>query len=162
MARLIATSDLHLGHSNILKFREGFKTVEEHNEILLDNLKSSVNKRDHLILLGDIAFTPYWNERIKEVKCLQKTLILGNHETDRQVPFQDLVDTYDKIHSLWSRKRSWFSHCPIHPQEFRGKEHNIHGHLHGNVIKDDPRYVNVCVDHHDFKPVDLTVLLRNL
>ncbi len=154
------SSDLHLGHSNICKFREGFRDAQHHHEVIFENLARSINKRDHLILLGDVAFTPYWNDMIKTIKCVKKTLILGNHETDRQVEFKDLVETYDTIHSLWKTRGTWFSHCPIHPQELRGQKFNIHGHLHTDVIEDDPRYVNVCVDHTDFKPVSFQELMK--
>ncbi len=158
MSKIMISSDLHLGHANILKFREGFTSVEEHNEVIFDNLASSVSKRDHLLLLGDVAFTPFWQERVNSIKCLKKTLIMGNHETDRQVPFQQIVDCYDSIHSMWSKKGCWFTHCPIHPQEFRGRRLNIHGHLHTYDVPDN-RYVNLCVDKTDFKPRDLQEVL---
>lgn len=159
MSRIMISSDLHLGHSNILKFREGFSSVEEHNEIIFDNLASNIHKRDSLILLGDVAFSAYWNQRIKEINCVKKTLILGNHDTDRHLNMNDLLDVYDSIHSLTVKNKSWLSHCPIHPQEFRNKEFNIHGHLHAKII-DDPRYINVCVEQTDFKPVNLQILLK--
>ena len=153
-------SDLHLGHSNICKFREGFRDAEHHHQVIYERLKSSIGKRDTLILLGDVAFTPYWNDKIKEIECTKKVLILGNHDTDRQVHLQDLVDTYDEIHALWKAKGVWFSHAPIHPQELRGKM-NVHGHLHTNVVEGDNRYINVCVDHlEDFKPVNFQELMK--
>lgn len=157
MSRILIGSDLHLGHANILKFREGFSSLEEHNEIIYDNFASAVSKRDTLLLLGDVAFTEYWNSKIAEINC-KKVLVMGNHETDRQVSLKSLVVTYDKIHALTTRRNCWLSHCPIHPQEFRGKQLNIHGHLHTYKVLDgqeeDVRYVNVSVDQTNFKPLD--------
>ena len=34
MSKLFITSDLHLGHKNILKFRNGFESQEAHDENL--------------------------------------------------------------------------------------------------------------------------------
>jgi calcineurin-like phosphoesterase family protein len=66
---------------------------------------------------------------------------------------------------LFSYKNTWITHCPIHPQEIRGRQGVIHGHLHGDVVKEtiwdeinckniyleDKRYFNVNLDNNDFK-----------
>jgi len=167
MSKVYLTSDLHLGHKNIHKFRPDFKTAEEHHEIIFDNLASSINKRDSLILLGDVCFTRDWLERIKTIKCLSKTLIVGNHDLERGLTMRDMVETYDRVFALWEKKHFWLSHAPIHPQEIRGRKANIHGHLHGNMVwkrteqtheaggmdEIDTRYINVCIEHTDWKPI---------
>jgi calcineurin-like phosphoesterase family protein len=171
VSRLLITSDLHLGHKNIVKFRPGFSSAEEHHEILFDNLASSINKRDSIIFLGDIAFTDEWLLRIRGINCAKKLLVLGNHDTER-TSFKNIVLAYDKIESLYSKRNMWFSHCPIHPQEFRGKTHNIHGHLHDKLVQteymgdgdyvgdiDDERYINVCVEHTDYRPIPFSDLV---
>ena len=132
MSRLMITSDLHLGHKSICRYRPQFSTMEEHNEILFDNLASNVTKRDTLFLLGDIAFDIEWHLRIADIKCKHKVLILGNHDTDRKPKVHQFAHCYDKIHGLLSHRNYWWSHCPMHPQELRGRLGNIHGHLHGN------------------------------
>jgi len=175
MSRLLVTSDIHLGHSNIHKYRTNFSTAEEHHETLFDNLATEVRKRDSLLLLGDICFTKEWLVRLDEIKCVKKTLILGNHDTER-VSIRDLVKHYDAIHSLYSKRNYWWSHAPIHPQEMRGRVANIHGHLHGNMVWQDEvevempfggssyyspvdtRYLNACVEHTDWKPINFKEL----
>lgn len=174
------TSDLHLGHKNICKYRTQFSTEEEHNEVMFDNLASSLNKRDTLFMLGDMAFTLEWHKKLSEIKCRHKVLILGNHDTDRSVKVQHFQGMYDKIHSLLSHRNYWFSHCPIHPQELRGRLGNIHGHLHGGVVEReiqvpystdegsgsrievciDTRYLNACVEHTNFKPISFEELIE--
>ena len=156
MSRLLLTSDLHLGHKNILKFRGGFKSQEEHDETLFDNLATTLNKRDSIIFLGDIAFNLHWLTKIAGLKCAKKTLILGNHDLERGVTMRQLTLTYDRIESLMSKRGAYFSHCPIHPSQFRGNKYNIHGHLHNGVIRDRGAlliYINVCVEHTDWKPI---------
>lgn len=152
MSRLLLTSDLHLGHKAIVKYRSQFSSSEEHHEIVYDNLASSLNKRDCIYFLGDIAFDHYWLNKIKELKCATKVLIVGNHDTDKKVKMKDLVDTYDKVEGLVSKRNCWFTHCPIHPKEVRGKDYVIHGHTHQKLIP-DTRYISVCIEHTDYKPI---------
>ena len=158
MSRLMITSDLHLGHKSICKYRTEFSTEEEHSETLFENLASSIKKADTIYFLGDIAFTKGWLEKIKSLRCRYKLLICGNHDTERGISMRDLVDCYDNVMSLYSKRNYWFTHCPIHPSEIRGREGVIHGHLHDKVI-DDGRYFNACVEHTKYKPIsfgDLT------
>lgn len=173
MSKLLLTSDLHLGHKNVHRFRTQFSSAEEHHEVIFDNLASNVSKRDSVIFLGDVAFTEEWNEKIGTIQCAKKTLILGNHDCEN-LNIKDLVKVYDDIHGLWSKGPCWLSHCPIIKQEMRHKLLNIHGHLHfNNVWKNeepegfvfreggpafldeiDPLYFNVCLEHTDYKPID--------
>ena len=161
MTKLWVSSDLHLGHKNVLKFRgDEFGCQQEHDEVIFDRLATSVGKRDSLYLLGDVAFTSEWLLRIASIKCAKKTLILGNHDTDQKVSFDDLTFAYDSIHSLHSRRNMWFSHCPIHESQFRGKVLNIHGHVHKKTLEDN-RYFNACVDVNDYRPVTFEHIINN-
>lgn len=161
MSKMMICSDLHLGHVNICKFREGFSSAEEHHEVMFDKLASNISKRDTLYLLGDVAFTPEWNAKIGEIKCAHKLLVLGNHDTDTKVSIQDLMSVYDNIVSLIGKRNMWFSHMPIHPREFYRKEFNLHGHVHQKSIL-DPRYINVSVDVlPEMKPISFQKLLTS-
>jgi calcineurin-like phosphoesterase family protein len=150
------TSDWHLGHANISKFRPRISSSEENDSLLIENYKSLIHKRDLVWFLGDVAFT---NEALDKLSGLpgEKRLILGNHDTDMKVTFKIFFDYFTKIASLVSYKKAWLSHAPIHPDVLRGRI-NIHGHCHNNKI-DDPRYINVCVDHTDMKPVKFQDLI---
>jgi calcineurin-like phosphoesterase family protein len=161
MSKILLSSDLHLGHNNIHKYREKFTRAEEHHEYVFDRLATGVGKRDHLVLLGDVAFDTHWLYRLNEIKCLQKSIILGNH--DSSVPIQDIVNVFDKVYGLHSKKNFWLSHAPIHLSEMRNRLACIHGHTHSNLVmrttregneKPDPRYINVCLEHTDYKPID--------
>ena len=164
MSRLMITSDLHLGHKNIHKFRSQFETAEEHHEFVFENLAMNINKADSLILLGDIAFDHYWLQRVADINCKKKTLICGNHDTENKIKMIDLCGAYDEVQALMSKRNVWFSHCPIHPDQFRGKTLNIHGHLHDKVVMGDAyqdfRYLNVCVEHTDYKPISFADLIN--
>lgn len=166
MSRLIVSSDWHLGHRNIHKYRTEFSTAQDHHETIFENCATMINKNDSLILLGDIAFDREWLYRLTQINCRKKTLILGNHDTER-VHIREICDVFDEVHSLWSKRNCWWSHAPLHPQEMRGRLLNIHGHLHGNQVfvhpqnekhkktwqELDQNYFNVCLEHTDYMPV---------
>ena len=158
-------SDLHLGHSNICKYRTNFSSAEEHHNTIFENLATNLHKRDTLYLLGDVAFDKYWLSKIKGLNCRHKLLIAGNHDLERGIHMKDLVDTYDDVKALYSKRNVWFSHCPIHPQELRGRTCNITGHLHNQLVLDeeglpDKRYINVCVEHTDYKPISFSDIME--
>lgn len=178
MTKRYITSDLHLGHKSSCKWRP-FESPEEHDEVVWDNLRSTVNKRDSIFFLGDIAFTPQWLKKIKELPCKSKVLILGNHDTDNKDCAKLLWESYDQVHSMLNYKGTILSHCPIHESEFRGKTLNVHGHLHEKVILtiktkkvrgdygywiDKPynegnnRYFNVCLEHTEYKPLNFEII----
>jgi len=161
MSGLVIWSDLHLGHKAICKYRTQFSTPEEHDEIIYDRLASSVGKRDSLWLLGDVAFTKDWLFKIGAIKCAKKTLILGNHDLEGKMKFTDLVGVYDSVQSLVSRRNYWFSHCPIHPDEIRGREGVIHGHVHNKSLL-DKRYFNACVENTNYHPITFPAIMERL
>ena len=172
MSKLLITSDLHLGHKNICKYRAQFSSAEEHHNFIFDNLATNVGKRDTLYILGDCAFDKYWLEKVKGIRCQHKKLICGNHDTEHHT-MKELCDVFDSVEALVSKRNVWFSHCPIHPQEMRGRLLNIHGHLHnqivtrpvieyGNIVatEPDPRYFNACVEHTNYKPISFAEIME--
>lgn len=152
MSKLVISSDLHLGHNNICKYRTDFSSAEEHHQIIFDNLAKSVNKADSLWLLGDVAFTKEWLNSLKSINCRRKVLIMGNHDCERGINYKDMVNVYDAVFGITSHRNCWFSHAPIHETEIRSRIMNVHGHTHQFLVG-DPRYVNVCVDQTEYKPV---------
>lgn len=148
------TSDWHLGHKSILKYREQFKTTEEHDEAIFTEL-AKLNKRDILYILGDFLFDcenfEKYLERISLYPCRIK-LVLGNHDS-LKLYSQTVAKNIELQLPLFSHKNCWISHCPIHEQELRGREFNIHGHLHHAELNDS-RYFDVGLDKNDFKFID--------
>jgi len=150
VSKVYVISDTHFGHKNITKYRPQFKTAEEHDAVLLQNIKNVVSKRDILIMLGDIAFNTEALMKLKSIEC-RKQLILGNHDMQfSRVDILKLYEVFTRVDALRSYKGVWLSHAPIHPDELRGKK-NVHGHTHFNSIE-DPRYFNACVEQLDYKP----------
>ena len=172
MSRLLITSDMHLGHKNICKYRTQFSSADEHHNFIFENLATNVGKRDTLYILGDCAFDKYWLEKVKGIKCQHKKLICGNHDTEHHT-MKELCDAFDSVEALISKRNVWFSHCPIHPQEMRNRVLNIHGHLHNHIVtKDRPfgfgitttdpdyMYFNACVEHTNYKPISFAEIME--
>src|SRR3972149_8794578 len=74
------TADLHLGHSNILKYcNRPFQNILEHDVELLKCLNSCVKKTDNLYLIGDI----FWKDTeqyLKRINCQNLYFIIGSHD----------------------------------------------------------------------------------
>lgn len=145
------TSDPHLGHRNIAKFRKFVSSSKENTDLYVADWKRNVSKRDTVYMLGDVAFD---TESLDILSWLPgtKILIKGNH--DDYVATQLQANVFKEIHGIISYKGFWLSHCPIHPAEMRKRKANIHGHVHENSImtgwlwkREDPQYINVCVDY---------------
>ena len=150
MSKVYFTSDWHFGHKAILKYRD-FKSIEKHDQTFIDNFNKTVNKRDTVFFMGDIAFTKEGLEKLKELKyCHKKILYLGNHDT---LKTEEYLEYFDEVHALRSYKNFWLSHCPIHPQEMRNRIGNIHGHLHASILE-DKNYFDVSPEKHDYELID--------
>jgi len=161
MSVVYITSDWHLGHKNITRFRTEFGTIGEHEGLIIENYHSTVKSRDKVFFLGDMCFN---KESLEIIRTLpgSKHLVLGNHDTDAacRPGIAELSLVYDKIHGIHSYKHAWLTHAPIHPQELRDKW-NIHGHVHSieNSIK-DPNYFNACLENTEYKPIAYQEILR--
>lgn len=151
MAKVYFIGDLHAGHKNVHKFRSQFNSEEEHFQAMKENYHSVVTKRDKVYFMGDAVFTL---ERLIDVASWNgtKVLICGNHDLDN-IDMKTLSMYFDEVHAFCRYKEFWLSHCPIHPDELRGRK-NIHGHTH-NFNIDDARYFNTSLENIDFKPISL-------
>ena len=152
---VVFSSDLHLGHNNIHKYRcDRFVSQEEHDTYILDKI-ASLNKRDTLKILGDFIFDSpkykFYIEQLHKMSC-RIQIIMGNH--DSLLLYKE--SKFEIQLPLYSYKNMWISHCPIHPNELRGRIGNIHGHMHKESL-DDPQYFNVNLDvqNYEFVPLDL-------
>lgn len=173
-------SDTHFFHDNILGFldnagnlvRGQFSSVNHMNEYIVENWNERVKPQDKVYHLGDVAVG------VKEQQAFTDLmhglhghlrLMLGNHDHIHQPAYR----RFDTI-ELWTGgkfKQYNFvaSHIPLRPDQMRDGEYNVHGHLHQNLVRDvywardvdshvseiDKRYINVCVEHTDYKPIHL-------
>ncbi len=155
-------SDTHFFHENFLKFkkRDGsparpFATVQDMNELMIENWVRVVQPGDKVYHLGDVTFD-YGVEFAKLMAKLpgQKRLILGNHDLIKGTA---LVSYFKKV-SVWKIfKEEGFvcTHVPIPYGQFRNKvQFNLHGHTHHEEVP-DLHYINICVEKTNYTPVSM-------
>lgn len=152
-------SDHHLGHENILTFRDQhgqryrpFGSLAEMHEEFVDRHNEVVRDRDHVYFMGDVAMK--LTEDVKAVLARmrgKKRLIRGNHDVAKT---RSYLEIFAEIHGMRVMNNILFTHIPIHPAclgRFRG---NAHGHVHVNTLS-DPRYVNMCPEVRGYTPISL-------
>ena len=112
-------SDTHFGHKNCMAFdNRPFKSIEEHDQKLIDNWNKVVGIDDDVYWLGDIS----WHRSLKTLEILNQLngslhLIRGNHDNailknrDIQNKFVEIVD-YKEL-SLSDGKGLVLCHYPI-------------------------------------------------
>lgn len=150
-------ADTHFGHSNIIRYRDQFTSIEDHDDYIMNRILSVCGKRDSLYILGDAfvgASSGYQlSEIARHVEFLH--IVLGNHCNERKgsPSIHKLTQKCKTVSGFRNYKGAWLSHAPIHPDELRGKI-NVHGHVHANVLNDD-RYICVSCEAVDYTPVNL-------
>lgn len=154
-------SDLHLGHTGIQRFRENYTDCVDMRNNLHSKWHGVVRKNDLVYILGDACFTLEALEALSTWTG-KKILVCGNHDLDRdsRITMKVLCDHYTDVKAFVKYKEFWLSHCPVHPEELRGK-HNIHGHTHKHVIQDD-KYINVCVEQLNGVPISLDNIRKRI
>ena len=137
MSNVYFTSDWHLNHKNIHKLRLIVSSEADNEQKIIDSCKV-LHKKDTLFLLGDICFTEDSLKFIKELPACRKILIKGNHDLPDT---RKLLEVFDSVDGHRTYKKWWLNHCPIHPDELRGRN-CVHGHLHYATLP-DKRYLNL-------------------
>ena len=137
------TSDLHFGHTNILKFcpqtRARFKNdVNYMNEAMVQEWNSMVQPDDLVYILGDVAFLPAQKAREYMDRCNgRKILVQGNHDR-KLLKDPGFRMCFEEIHHYldinYNGHKCVMFHYPIAEwdQMHRGALH-FHGHLHGGT-----------------------------
>ncbi len=79
---ILFTSDLHIGHRNIIKLcNRPFSSLEEMDESLIENWNQVVTNGDTIYVVGDLMFRTQTapNCILRRLKG-KKHLIVGNHD----------------------------------------------------------------------------------
>ena len=133
-------ADTHFGHKNSLSFdNRPFKTIEEHDEALINNWNNAVGMDDDVYLLGDIS----WHNSTKTIEIIKQLnghnlfWIKGNHDNkilkNRELKnlFVEICD-YKEL-DLGNGKILVLSHYPIlcFKNHYYGSYH-FFGHVHSS------------------------------
>ena len=171
------TSDTHYGHKNIcrgvtnwrlpdgtipISQTRDFKSVEQMNDTIVNNINEVVKQEDILIHLGDWSFGGFENIRkfYDRIICKNIHLILGNHDhhiLNNRENVQELFLTVSQYETLVIGKQEFrLMHYPISSWDGLNKGvMHLHGHCH---LPTELRFgkgkrVDVGIDGHpSFKP----------
>ncbi len=158
------TSDLHLGHANIIKYcSRPFASVEEMDAKIISNINTEVRHpdRDELVIAGDFCFggidkAVSYRERIA---CKNVRLVLGNHDLNlynkHLVQFTGLFASVDDIRLTKARGHDLVvCHYAMRvwPGSHKGSWH-LYGHSHGTLPRDESKSFDVGVDCWSYRPL---------
>lgn len=157
------TADLHLNEDRLCDFNpyfRPFKTIDEQNKVILDNLNEFVKEKDELYVLGDVVIGLKGIDLLNEIKCQNKFLIIGNYDEDKL----DKLSKYFLYmqNDMDLKVRDLECYLNHYPKNRVKDKFNIVGHVHG-AWKVQPNMVNVGVDAWHFKPVseDEILIIHN-
>ena len=167
------TSDLHLGHANIIQHENRpFSSVEEHDAELVRRWNQVVQPNDTVYVLGDIGFVSSGDKGrlIALLRTMNGTihLIRGNHDHNNvekpgiRERFYWIKDIYMYRGQLDGEKiRIVLCHYPIERWERSqyGVWH-LHGHCHGSLPKARMLRFDVGCMLHDYRPLSLVEVVR--
>lgn len=165
-AKVWFISDPHFDHANFVRggrigTRGQFGSVTEMNEFILDSLHRHVLPHHKLYVLGDVTLQRRdEGQMARFVRRLpgHTRLIPGNHDHFTWEQYQRAG--FEKVLVMRVMANILFTHIPVHPNQFARFTGNVHGHLHNRVVlteakHPDRRYVNVCVEATNYRPVSL-------
>ena len=186
---VLFTSDLHLGHANIIltcgrnleSCGENFAAVEEMNDFLIRKWNEKVKEDDIVYILGDLSYRSSISVKtyLKQLKG-RKHLIVGNHDFQWQKNIANINDYFESVSDMkvirLGEKLITLCHYPLLEWNGSRRAKNqqtsiswlIHGHIHNSrdnvfeYIRDNlPCALNCGVDINGFEPVTFEELLTN-
>lgn len=164
------TSDLHLGHKNIIHHcLRPFATVEEMDKTLIANWNKRVTNADTIYIMGDLIFRSELppEEYIKQLKG-KKHLIIGNHDASwlKKGDYTSLFESISYAELITTPYgKCMVCHYPM--MSFQGR-YLIYGHIHNNrsdhywpLLSTMVNALNAGVDVNGFQPVTFPELVAN-
>ena len=168
------TADQHLGHANIIHHcNRPFSSVDDMDDMLLENWNNCVGQNDTVYILGDLFF----RNIVPAQEYLQrmsgkKHLIIGNHDKDWMKRI-DLASYFLSVSYMAeindSSRKLTLCHYPMMSwNSIKKGSYMIHGHIHNNtdaeffsLICSMPNLLNAGIDINNYRPVAFNELLIN-
>lgn len=171
MPTMFLLADPHFSHHGtacLFKREDGsslrpFASIEEQDEMLIQNWNSVVRPEDKVYVLGDVTMREKNLAKIMPRLKGKKTLVRGNHDIGDAKQY---LRWFGEIHACRIIDKIILTHIPIHPDCVGRWVGNIHGHLHHRrvmekihigdndfVLKADPKYLCVSAEHINYTPI---------
>lgn len=170
MPSVFLTSDTHFGHLGVCRFMRAdgvtklrpWDTPEEMDEAMVARWNSVVGPKDKVYHLGDVVINRKALPTLARLNG-DKVLIKGNHDIFK---LDDYLPYFRDVRAYHVMDGKILSHIPIYRDGLHRFGTNIHGHLHDKRVmfegQVDPKYYSVCVEMHDFTPVEFGVVRKEI
>lgn len=133
------TSDLHFGHTNIIKFCDRpFANADQMDHELIKGWNARVTDNDEVVIVGDIFMRGsfgYMKSIVSDLKG-KISLVPGNHDTGKLNRLSDLgIKILPLIHEV--KHNDTLFVCCHYPMDSWNKSFHgsiqLHGHIHGKA-----------------------------
>lgn len=177
MSKIFIISDTHFGHNKSFLYEpRGCDSIQQHDEIIIQNWNSVVGSEDVVYLLGDVML----NDNDHGMECLRRLngnikIIPGNHDTsDRLKLYSQLknVEVLPLAYNLKYKKYIFYlSHYPTLTSNYdvdkplEARVLNICGHCHTKdkfLDMDKGIIYHVEVDAHNNTPVLIDDIIEDI
>jgi len=167
------TSDFHLSHSNVIKHdNRPFENVYYMHEHIIRKWNEKVFANDIVFYLGDLTLGD-WRKAKQIVDRLKGKIyfILGNHDKASKIERInrfELVEDYIELNIDDKGKKYQLILCH-YPLLTWNKKHfgtiHLHGHSHGNLMKEFPEYYNgnvidISCNLWNYEPIEFKEILK--
>lgn len=171
--KLYFISDLHLMHSNIIKYcNRPFKDAHEMTETIIRNWNDTITDDDQIIFLGDFVIGCKNPKEVSEYvyECLNgiKYFIRGNHDTDEKISNKiPWLPNDCKVRWVYYKGYSIaLKHYAYETSDFKPLSNciHIHGHTHSTEMITDKnnKVINVSCEAIEYKPILFEDILNKL
>jgi calcineurin-like phosphoesterase family protein len=162
------TSDLHLGHTNPLRWTDAqgnytrpFSSIDEFHQLVIYNYNSLVNPQDTVYFLGDICTRKSYLPLLKKFTG-NKRLVLGNH--DANLPVKSFLPYFGKIYGVkYLPQKLVLTHMPVWIDQYWLERKpdwvNVHGHIHHNPAPTSMHF-NACLEVNNWSPVHIDQVVQ--
>ena len=173
------TSDLHLDHTNIIKYcKRPFLNTEDMNRTLVDNWNNTVGKKDRVYFLGDMSFgtnkdlkipsrpADNWLTKLNgDIFFIRGFSFTPSGERNQHDRISRTKNVFDSLIIEYNNKKFYLVHDPANiPSDW--KDWAICGHHHNNRLDEYPfidkknKRINVSTELTKFRPVDMDDLIQ--
>ena len=163
-------ADTHFGDERVMRLaHRPFETVEEMNEIMINNWNQKVKLGDRVYIIGDFAFSDLEAQSVFNKLNGVKHLIIGNHDSVLSQKTLNMFGSVSSIEKIEDEGKSVvLCHYPLLSYEnsiYGG--YQIFGHIHNNsndiaytLQNQLPRSLHAGVDVNQFEPKTINELIE--
>ena len=178
MNNIFIVSDWHFLHNREFIFKpRGFSSIEEMDEIIIQNHNEIVKPEDDVYCLGDCVLggADSLEQGLEMMRALNGRLHLvrGNHDSDKRwaaySTLPNVVEQQNAIYIKYQNHHFYLSHYPtftgnLEKESLQQITCNLYGHSHQKrkFYNDIPFMYCTCLDAHNNYPVNMDDVIKDM